>query len=182
MIRRLRAPIAIAVAAALALTACGGGDPEPTPSVSPSAATQPSASPSEEPSPIGTEALAQWATVWRAAFQEFANDLSAAVIAIRNRDTDALREALARMPADAREAIRKIDDAGAVPAGFEDEVRRLRGLVEQAGSLAPKIAEDCIGDVGLACAADVTTLLSVVAQILDTLRPLGLGPEIKIEI
>jgi hypothetical protein len=180
--RRLAAALlAVTVAFGLSLTACGGGDPEPTPSAT---STGPSTSPSGGPTPVpvGTEAIAEWASVWKDAFQRFMDDLSDVVIAIRNRDVDALRDALQRMPGHAREAVRKIDEAGAVPPGFDDEVRRIRRLVDQAGATAPKIAEDCIGNVGLACAADVATLLSVAAQILDALRPFGLGLDFKIEL
>lgn len=173
----------LAVAVAATLTSCGGGDPAPSPSPSPTptrAATQPSDEPT--PFPIGTEDIATWAAQWKDAFQQFADDLSDVVVAIRNRDVDGLRAALGRMPAHAHEAVRKIDGAGAVPAGFDDEVRRLRGLVDQAAGSAPKIGQDCIGNVGLACAADVATLLSVAAQILDALRPFGLGINFKIEL
>ena len=190
MKRRTWAGALLAVALATALSACDAGDsPEPTPSrtttptataPSPGATATPSAGPT--PEPLGTEALAEWASTWKASFQQFLDDLSASARAIRDRDLGALREALGRLPADAHEAVRKIDEAGAVPPGFEDEVARLRSLVDQAATTADRLAADCLSNPGLACAADVATLLSIAAQISDALNPFGPGIDFKIEL
>jgi hypothetical protein len=175
--------VLLTVAVAVSMAACHSGDPgEPTRTPT---ATAPSTEPSTEPStpePLGTEALVEWASSWKAAFQQFLDDLSAAARAIKDRDLDALGDALGRLPGDAHEAVRKIDEAGAVPPGFEDEVARLRSLADQAANTADRMKADCLTNPGFACAADVATLLSIAAQISDALNPFGPGIDFKIEL
>src|SRR3954451_25152900 len=104
---------AVLVALALSLGACsGGGDDHPSPTPT---HTRPSTKPSPSPFPIGTADVAAWAAVWKDAFQQFANDVSDVVQSASHRDFEALRAALARLPGDAHEAVRKIDEAGAAP-------------------------------------------------------------------
>lgn len=172
--------IAALVALALSLGACsGGGDDHPSPSPS---HTRPSPKPSPSPFPIGTEDVAAWAAVWKDAFQQFANDVSALVQAATARDLDGMRAAIAKLPGDAHEAVRKIDEAGKAPPGFQDEVARLRGLVDQAARSAGHIGADCLSNPGLPCAADVATLLSVAGQLMDALKPFGLNIQFHIDV
>jgi len=131
---------------------------------------------------IGTEALQRWTSAWKDSFQRFADDLSAVVAAIRSRDAGSLRGALGRLPSDAREAATKIQEAGPPPPGLTDEANHLRGLVGRAAGLGPNLANDCTGQAGLACAADVATLLSVVGQMLDALKPFGVDIRFRVEL
>src|SRR5262245_29185395 len=160
--RGLFVPLFLLVA--LAGAACSNGDdgPEtsPTPSV-PSPLPSPSPSESPTPLPIGTAEVAAWVAVWKDAFHQFATDLGDVVRAAKNRDFDAMRDALGRIPGDAHAAVQKIDEAGAAPPGWEDEVARLRSLIDQAAEASGRIAGDCLSNPGLPCAADVATLLSV---------------------
>jgi hypothetical protein len=161
----------------VALSACGGGSPD-------RASTGPSRSPTRASPPalLGTEALQRWTSAWTGSFQQFADDLSAVIAAIRSRDAGSLREALGRLPGDAREAAAKIGEAGPPPPGLTDEANHLRGLVGRAAGLGPNLSNDCTGQAGLACAADAATLLSVVGQILDALRPFGVHIRFHIDL
>ncbi|HXJ65113.1 MAG TPA: hypothetical protein VNN79_15270 [Actinomycetota bacterium] len=174
--------VATAVMLSVVLAACHGdkgGAPTPTPSPPP---VQPSPSPSPTPVAIGTQDVAAWAAVWKDAFQQFANDLSDVVSAAKHRDFGSMRDALGRLPGDAHEAVRKIDEAGAAPPGFQDEVARLRSLVDQAAVSAGRLSADCLSNPGLPCAADVATILSVAGQIMDALKPFGVPIDFHITI
>jgi hypothetical protein len=177
--RGLFVPLFLVVA--LAGAACSGGDDPPETSPTPSV---PSPSPSESPTPfpIGTAEISAWVAVWKDAFERFANDLGEIVRSAKNRNFDAMRDALGRIPGDARAAVQKIDDAGAAPPGWEDEVARLRSLIDQAARASGRISGDCLSNPGLPCAADVATLLSVAGQLLDALTPFGLGFDFQLEL
>jgi len=177
--RRLFVPLFLVVA--LAGAACSSGEDPPETSPTPSL---PSPSPSESPTPfpVGTADIAAWVAVWKDAFEQFANDLGAIVRAAKNRDFEAMRDALGRLPGDAHAAVRKIDEAGAAPPGWEDEVARLRSLIDQAAKASGRIAGDCLSNPGLPCAADVATLLSVAGQLVDALTPFGLGFDFQLEL
>ena len=69
-----------------------------------------------------------------------------------------------------------------VRGGREDEVRRLRGLVDQAAGIGPRLADDCLDQAGLACAADAATLLSVTGQMLDALKPFGVDIRFRVDL
>jgi hypothetical protein len=163
----------------LGMPACHGDDPpgDLTPSRITPTRTEP-----PTPVAIGTADVAAWAAVWKDAFQEFANDLSDVIQSARNRDFASLRAALAKIPGDAHEAVRKIDEAGAAPPGLDDEVRRLRGLVDQAAAASNRLGGDCLSNPGLPCAADVATILSVAGQIMDALKPFGVGIDFHIQL
>jgi len=168
------------IALVLSLGACsGGGGDHPTPSPS---HTRPRPKPSPTPFPIGSADVAAWAAVWKDAFQQFANDVSDVVQSASHRDFETLRGALARIPGDAHEAVRKIDEAGAAPPGFQDEVARLRSLVDQAARSSGRLGGDCLSNPGLPCAADVATLLSIAGQMMDALKPFGVGINFRIDI
>src|SRR2546423_5192856 len=98
------------LAVVVALSACGGGSPD-------RASTSPSRSPARASSKplLGTEALQRWTSAWTGSFQQFADDLSAVVAAIRSRDPGSLHEALGRLPGDGRDAAAKITEAGPPP-------------------------------------------------------------------
>jgi hypothetical protein len=166
------------VVLSLAASACShGGDTSPTPT-----RTRTSPSPKPSPFPIGTANVAAWAAVWKGAFQQFANDVSDLVQAATHRDINGMRDALQRIPGDAHEAVRKIDEAGSAPPGFSDEVQRLRGLIDQASQSAGHIGADCLSNAGLACAADVATLLNVAGQLMDALKPFGVNIHFHVAI
>jgi hypothetical protein len=177
--RRVAPKLVLSLLLAVSMAACGGGsDDRPTATLLPRV----SATPSPTPVIVGTGAVARWAGVWRDAFQQFADDLSTIAQALRNRDSVSLQDALGRLPGDAHEAVRKIDDAGAVPPGLRDEARDLRGLVDQAARLAPRLADDCLPQAGLSCAADAAGLLSVVGQMLDALKPFGVDIRFRVDL
>jgi hypothetical protein len=162
----------------ISLASCHGDEGDgssPTP-------IRPSPAPSPTPMAIGTQDVAAWAAVWKGSFQQFANDLSDVVRAAGNRDFDSMRDALSRLPGDAHEAVRKIDDAGAAPPGFQDEVARLRSLVDQAAVSAGHLSADCLSNPGLPCAADVATVLSVAGQLMDALKPFGVPIDFHVNI
>src|SRR5262249_3902736 len=111
-----RRPFAFAgavVALALAGAACSAGGEPSVPTPVPRSTVRP-----RPPVVIGPADVAAWVATWKDAFHAFANDVSAVIGAARGRDLAALRDALARLPGDAHEAVRKIDTAGAAPPGF----------------------------------------------------------------
>jgi hypothetical protein len=177
--RGLFVPLVLALC--LAGAACSSGDEDPDVTPTPSVAS-PSPEESPTPFPVGTAEVAAWVATWKDSFEQFANDLGAIVRAAKNRDFDAMRDALGRLPGDARAAVQKIDEAGAAPPGWEDEVARLRSLIDQAARASDRIAGDCLSNPGLPCAADVATLLSVAGQLLDALTPFGLGFDFQLEL
>jgi hypothetical protein len=178
--RGIRARLCAAVLVpALTFAACSsGGDDHPSPTPSRSAGRP--ASPT--PIVIGTADVAAWIAIWKASFQRFGDDISAVVRSARNQDFESLRSALQRLPGDAHEAVRKIDDAGAAPPGLRDETRRLRGLIDQASTASSRLGADCLSNPGLPCAADVATLLSIAGQLMDALKPFGVPIDFHINI